>query len=274
MICSCETIILFVILHRVLNPVTMNYHKKEEQLYARWAERARKLRESDDITKDGLLYRGELWFDGFNQVCKPGDEEQQWEDASLRLLVMTKELNEDDGWDIRGESGRVPSPRLTCRTAQRFFPNLELWVYGLMNIPDRKVMAFSRADNATRLQGFYENAPIARVNCRKQSASNVQIQKYLENYADLLAEQVKLYDADIILCIGGQGVMVKCLKEHVYSDLEQYNEHVWFSPSAGVVVVKQYHPNYNVYSRKDMYTSMINDYQSFLKTHPAFPRQR
>jgi len=256
----------------------MMYHKQEEQLFTRWAERAKKLRESDEITKDGLLYRGDMWFDGFNQVSKPGDEEQQWTDAGLRMLVLTKELNEDDGWDIRGESGRVPSPRLTCRTAQRFFPNLELWVYGLMNIPDRKVMTFSRADNQTRLQGFYENAPIVRINCKKQpdikSASNMVMQKYLRDYSDLLAEQITLYDSDIILCIGGQGVMVKFLAEYVYKDLEQFNEHIWFSPSSGVVVVKQYHPNYNVYSRKDMYTSLMNDYQAFLKANPAFPRQR
>ena len=87
----------------------MKYHEQEELLYERWAERAHKLRESDEITKDGLLYRGEMWFDGFNQVRRRGDEERQWADASLRLLVMTKELEEDDGWDIRAESGRVPS---------------------------------------------------------------------------------------------------------------------------------------------------------------------
>lgn len=256
----------------------MNYHQNEERLFTRWAERAKKLHESDEITKDGLLYRGELWFDGFNQVRKPGDEEQQWADASLRLLVLTKELGEDDGWDIRGESGRVPSPRLTCRTAQRFFPNLELWVYGLMNIPDRKAMTYSRADNEVRLQGFFENAPLAHINCKKQpdikSASNMVMQKYLRDYADLLKEQVLLYDADIILCVGGQGVLVRFLAEHVYQDLEQYNEHVWFSPASGVVVVKQYHPNYNVYSRQEMYTGMMKDYQDFLKGHPTFPRQR
>ena len=227
----------------------MKYHKKEEQLFDRWAERARKLRESDEITKDGLLYRGELWFDGFNQVRKPGDEEQQWSDASLRLLVLTKELNEDDGWDIRGESGRVPSPRLTCRTAQRFFPNLELWVYGLMNIPERKPMSYSRADNEVRLQGFFENAPIAHINCKKQpdikSASNLVLQKYLRDYADLLKEQVELYDSDIILCVGGQGVMVRFLADHVYQD-----------------------------SRQEMYTALMKDYQAFLKAHPDFPRQR
>lgn len=256
----------------------MNYHEQEERLFDQWARRARKLRESDDITRDGLLYRGELWFDGFNQLRRRGNEEQQWEDAAFRMLVMSRELADDDGWDIRGESGRVPSPRLTCRTAQRFFPNLELWVYGLMNTPDRKVMPFSKADNATRLQGFYENAPIARIVCKKQpdsmAVSNTVIQKYLHDHADLLAEQVRLYDADIILCVGGQGMMVKFLAENVYKDLDQFNDHCWFSPSAGVVVVKQYHPNYNVYSRKEMYDSMMHDYQAFLKANPEFPRQR
>ena len=256
----------------------MKYHKKEEQLFDRWAERARELRDSDEITKDGLLYRGELWFDGYCQVHRKADEEQLWSDASLRLLVLTKELYDEDGWDLRAESGRVPSPRLTCRTAYRFFPNLELWVYGLMNIPDRKVVSFSRADNETRLQGFYENAPIARVNCKKQPdakvASNTVLQKYMDNYADLLTEQIKLYDADIILCTGGQGLLVKFLRDHVYTDLVQFNEHCYYSPSAGVVAVRQYHPCYNVYSRKEMYTSMMRDYQEFLKSNPGFPRQR
>lgn len=256
----------------------MNIHEQEERLFDQWARRARKLRESDDITKDGLLYRGEMWFDGYNQVRRPGDEERQWEDASLRLLVMTKELEEDDGWDIRTESGRVPSPRLTCRTAQRFFPNLELWVYGLMTMPTGKALAFSRVDVPTRLQGFYESAPIARIVCKKQpgvaTASNAMIQKYMRDYADLLTEQVKLYDADVILCTGGQGIMVKFLKDNVYRDLEEFNRHCWFSPSTGVVVVKQYHPNYSVYSRKEMYDSMITDCVAFHKAHPEFPRQR
>ena len=256
----------------------MNYHEQEELLYERWAERARKLRESDEITKDGLLYRGEMWFDGFNQVRRRGDEERQWADASLRLLVMTKELEEDDGWDIRAESGRVPSPRLTCRTAQRFFPNLELWVYGLMTMPEGKAMSFSRVDMPTRLQGFYESAPLARMVCKKQpgiaTLSNAMIQKYMRDYADLLAEQITMYGADVILCTGGQGMMVKFLHDNVYKDLEQVNQHCYYSPSANVVAVRQYHPNYNVYSRKEMYDSMIQDYQEFLNVTPAFPRQR
>lgn len=256
----------------------MKYHKKEEELFERWAERARKLHDSDEITKDGLLYRGELWFDGYCQVHRRANEEQLWADAGMRLLVLTKELFDEDGWDLRAESGRVPSPRLTCRTAYRFFPNLELWVYGLMNIPDRKVISFARADNETRLQGFYENAPIARVNCKKQpdarAASNAVLQKYMENYADLLTEQITLYDADVILCTGGQGIMVSFLQKHVYRDLEQVNEHCWYSASSNVAVVKQYHPTYSVYSRKEMYTNMMKDYQAFISATPSFPRRR
>ena len=258
--------------------MTKKLHKKEEELFERWAERARKLRDSDEITKDGLLYRGELWFDGYCQVHRKADEEQLWADAGMRMLVLSKELYDEDGWDLRAESGRVPSPRLTCRTAYRFFPNLELWVYGLMNIPERKVLPFGKADNETRLQGFYENAPIARINCKKQpdakAASNTVLQKYMENYSDLLSEQISMYEADIILCLGGQGLLVSFLKRHVYPDLEQINEHCHYSAAANVAVVRQYHPCYNVYDRKEMYTSMIKDYQAFLKATPQFPAAR
>ena len=247
----------------------MTYREQEEKLFERWTQRARKLRDADMITKDGLLYRGEVWWDGLCQVHKPANEEQLWNDAGMRLLVLTKELFEEDCWDIRTETGRVPSPRLTVRTALRFFPNLELWAYGLLTIPDRK---------PTRLQGFYENAPIARVNCKKQpdmkAASNAVLQKYMDNYSDLLKEQITMYKADIILCLGGQGIMINFLQKNVYPDLEEVNSHCWYSPSANVLAVKQFHPCYNVYSRKEMYTNMINDYQAFLKTTPKFPTQR
>ena len=256
----------------------MTYHEHEEKLFTKWAQRARKLHDADMIAKDGLLFRGELWWDGLSQLHRPADEEQLWDDAGLRLMVLTKELDEEDCWDLRSESGRVPSPRLTNRTAQRFFPNLELWVYGLMTIPERKTIPFGKADNATRLQGFYENAPIVRINCKKQpdtkAASNAVLQKYMDNYADLLKEQISMYNTDIILCIGGQGIMVNFLQKHLYEDLEQVNRHCYYSPKANVLVVKQYHPNYNVYSRQEMYTALMKDYQAFLKAHPDFPRQR
>ncbi|MBR1766593.1 MAG: hypothetical protein IJ745_06095 [Bacteroidales bacterium] len=256
----------------------MKYHDQEEQLFTKWARRARKHHDADIITKDGLLYRGEVWFDGFNQAHRPADEEQLWNDAGMRLLVLTKELYEEDCWDLRSETGRVPSPRLTVRTAQRFFPNLELWAYGLLTIPDRKVVPYSRADAPMRLQGFYENAPIVRINCKKQpdthASSNAVMQKYLENYADLLKEQITMYGADIILCLGGQGVIVSFLKRHVFPDLEQFNAHCWHSPKANVLVAKHYHPTYSVYSRKEMYAALMNDYQAFLKATPQFPTAR
>lgn len=254
------------------------YREQEEDLFRRWIERARELHEEDVIARDGILYRGEIEWNGIAQVHRPGSGEQIWREAEIRLLVLTKELDEEDGWDLRGETGRVPSPRLTCRTAQRFFPNLELWVYGLMNIAERKVPTFAAADNATRLQGFYENAAIARVNCRKQpaakAASNTVLARSMENYADLLTEQIKMYGPDVILCVGGQGLMVDFLGRHVYEDLQQVNVHCWYSAAAKVAVVKQYHPCYNVYSRKEMYTEMVKDYGAFLKATPEFPAGR
>ena len=256
----------------------MTLKEREDKLFSRWEQRARKLRESDLITKDGLLFRGDIHWNGVAQVHDPADEEQLWHDAGMRLLILTKELDEEDLWDLRAETGRVPSPRLTCRTAQHFFPNLELWAYGLLTIPERKVIPYGKADNATRLQGFYENAPIARVCCKKQpdgkAASNSVLQRHMENYADLLAEQVKMYNADIVLCTGGQGIMVDFLTRHVWKDLEQVNTHCYYTPTYHTLVVKQYHPCYTVYSRKDMYTAMMHDYQAFLKAYPQFPQQR
>ena len=45
----------------------MTYHDHEEKIFTKWAQQARKLHDPDIIAKDGLLYRGELWWDGLNQ---------------------------------------------------------------------------------------------------------------------------------------------------------------------------------------------------------------
>lgn len=257
----------------------MNFHEHEEQLFERWAARARELHDSEDITKDGLLYRGELWFDGYCQVHQRGDEEHMWNEAPLRLMVLTKELYDEDGWDLRGESGRVPSPHLeNSKTAYRFFPNMELWAYGLLNTPGRKTIPFDKANRQPVLQQHYEQAPIVRINCKKQpeerAVSKTVLSRYLRDYASLLREQVLMYDADIILCLGGQGLLVKFLAEHCFGDLHQLNEHCYYSAAAGVAVVRQYHPCYNVYTPKEMYTTMMKDYQQLLTKTPQFPRQR
>lgn len=68
--------------------------------------------------------------------------------------------------------------------------------------------------------------------------------------------------------------MVKFLTDHIYKDLAQVNEHCYYSPSSGVAVIKQYHPCYNVYNRKEMYAEMMKDYQDFIKATPEFPRGR
>ena len=256
-----------------------DYRIHEEELFARWEQRARKLHDNEDITRDGLLFRGELWFDGYCQVHRPGNEAAIWDAAPLRLLVLTKELFDEDGWDIRGESGRVPSPRLeNNRTAYRFFPNMELWAYGLLNTPGRTVVPFSKANKQPVLQAHYESAPIARVNCKKQpdakAASNTVLTRYMENYADLLSEQIALYNANIILCSGGQGIIVAFLKKHLFADLEQVNGHCHYSPSANVLVVRSFHPCYSVYSQKEMYANMMRDYQAFLRQTPAFPASK
>ena len=257
----------------------MNYHEQEEKLFNRWVKRARQMHDNEEIAKDGILYRGERWFDGYNQVHRPGDEEAAWEQAPLRMLVLTKELYDEDCWDIRSESGRVPSPHLdNGKTATRFFPNLELWVYGLMNTPSRRTLPFDKADNQAKRQLFYETAPIARINCKKQcgekAASNAVLQRYFENYADLLVEQIRLYNANLLLCCGGQGIMVKFLSNHLFPDLQEINGHCFYSPSNNVLVVKSYYPSYYVYSRKEMYTNMMRDYQAFLKATPQFPQPK
>ena len=103
----------------------MNLHDLENRLIEEWRDRSLRNGDTADIAPDGILYRGAFSYDEGYWTRLPGDECNAWERASRRILILTKDLNDAEAWDIRAETGRLNhSGPDNIRISAPFYKNL------------------------------------------------------------------------------------------------------------------------------------------------------
>lgn len=267
----------------------INIHEKEDDLYDRWLIMSKDLGDGDNLAPDGLLYRGELHVSTDEDsywAIKRGDEEKKWETEPKRLLIVTKDLNniDEDGseaeaWDIRVETGlKNDIHNKDYESCICFYKRLRMWAYGLLNIDkDGNYPSFKEARNMKNSGPFYMEAPIARINCKKQCGSSsipdAKLLSFMENYKDLLIENLKIYErADIILCCAGSGIIKNFIRDNYLTDLigiptpNETNDNYWiyYSPSTKKVIINGWHPS----ARREyegVYNRMMEAYSYFIK---------
>lgn len=176
--------------------------EQEEIIFNEWIEKAKSLGHDYNLSKDGLLFRGSLNCSNddscFWEMSK-GHEEDLWKSAPKRLLIITKDLNNvnekgeiEDGWDIRTETGLKNGKReYNYESCIPFYKRLRMWSYGLLNTTtDGRYPTFEEARNMDNSGPFYLQAPIVRINCKKQPGkghiSDNNLGSYLSDYKELL----------------------------------------------------------------------------------------
>ena len=250
---------------------TMRCHDLEEGIFEDWRERSRGNGDGTEIAPDGLLYRGAFSYEDGYWSRRPGDEEGRWERAERRVLILTKDLNDEEAWDVRCETGRRNfSGKETVAVSAAFYKNLMRWVYGLLTADgEGRTVPFEVADRQEVFRPFYDEAAVARVNCKKQVGGsllgNGALRWYLERYGDLLGRQIGLYDAEILLCCGGSGLIRDFVRERCLPDLRRVNDWMHASPSTGKLVVDSWHPSYRGETHRGMYEGMMTAYREYLK---------
>lgn len=260
------------------------YYAKEEELFERWKNRLRENDSKSDFVPDGMLYRGEIYYvpiqgsTGYWTRSR-GNEASQWDSAAKRLQILTKDLYDVTAWDIREETGRskVFDMGIIKTDTKYFYPNLTLWSYAILNaLAGNYITEYDMTPSWDRLREFYETAPISRVNCKKslggQTCPDDILQYHLETYGDLLLEQIKIYDADIILCCGGGGMIKNYIVENYLPDLEPISKARWvyYSPSSRKILIDSFHPS-AYKSKKKMYDEMMNDIKLYLNLSVSKP---
>lgn len=259
----------------------------EEALFKRWEESS--ILDEDynkgGFAKDGLLYRGEIFQDrnGFWHRNR-GNEENQWLSSRYRLMFLTKDLNDKCAWDIREETGRVNGLKNGYyENKLDFYKNIKMWSYGLLTIARTgNKPLFELANNDDVNGSFYENAPIVRINCKKQcggsSIKDSKLFQYMGKYP-FWKEQVNIYGANIIVCCGysetNGGIVKNLLNKECGLNLQIQNgtgEWIYYSPTRDIIIINSYHPTYTTYkkiSQEKMYNYMMDGFINFcLKNDP------
>ena len=241
----------------------MNYKQLEDQLFDEWRQRSITNGDGDELAPDGLLYRGRFVYRDGYWSREPGGEDSLWDNAARRVLILTKDLNDEEAWDIRTETGRKNfTGEDTVVISAPFSKNLMRWVYGLFIINSGgRAKPFAEADRQELYQPFYDQAPVARVNCKKQvgtsSIDTSVLRAYMKRYKDLLLRQIKMYDADMLLCCGGSGAIKDFVADNYLADLTKVNDWVYHSPQTGKFVIDSWHPTYTGDTHEKMYTDMM-----------------
>ena len=255
----------------------IDYRAFEEQLFTKWQFRSQEMEDGDEFVPDGLLYRGDFFYDEWgNWERRPGDEVEKWTYCPMRLLIITKDLNDEEPWDIRAETGRKNSSgKENVIISASFYKNLMRWAYGLLIVNEGKAIpSFEAVNQQDVYQPFYDEKPIARINCKKQlggsSISPQKLKSYLNRYQDLLLEQIRFYDADILLCCGGSDLIKDFIQENYLPDLVYVNDWMYYSISTNKLVVNSWHPCYRNDTHQNMYEEMMANYGDFLGKYPQF----
>ena len=259
------------------------YYDREQALFKEWKERFVVNGISEDLfAEDGLLFRGRIIY--VNETgCwdrEQGNEAELWDTAPKRLLVLTKDLYDDEPWDVRIETGRKKGSELPV-LHNYFYPNLTLWSCSLLNACAGNEILMFDGDKCPydndELMKQYETLPIARINCKKavggSRCKSRELNDHIVKYGDLILRQIRMYDPDIILCCCGDHVFKNFIKKEYLPDLQQITvKGNWahYSPSANKLVINSFHPSYFGMSRKNMYEYMMEDVKVFLEKYPGF----
>lgn len=258
---------------------------KEKNLFNKWAQSLH-LSAQDFCPNGGLLFRGKFYLnepDEYNQYTwgrHSGNECSLWCNSCKRLMILTKDLNDDELWDIREESGgrynmfenRVPQDDELLYKGIPFYRKINRWVYGIYNESHGKYPAFNDIKNEyNKLGRFYENAPLVRINCKrevgKSSVENHVLKNAMNKDKLFLTEQLKLYKANIILCCGYTektgNIILNFVRENYLHDLkevESTEDWIYFSNKLNTIVINSYHPSATILDDESSYDELMKNF--------------
>lgn len=237
----------------------------------------------DSIGLDGIKFRGigPIFPESGFWYRESGNEVEQWKNSNFRILELTKDLNDDDVWDIRSETGlknHNPDPVI----GNRWYRNLMTFEYLLVKtFADGKIPDFKSLTDEELILSFNVSRS-ARINCKKTAGGGECprsiLNYHISTYGDILRQQVKDLNANVIYIGGCDGnIILDKVVRPIYNDLEQVEPLGWlyFSEAFQTVIVNGYNPGMRRNLEK-VYNEMvvalksftqIKYYHEFIKSH-------
>lgn len=223
------------------------------------------------IGMDGIKYRGKGPYQLSNGYWsrESGNEKELWHKSDFRYVEITKDLNDDEVWDIRCESGLrplVPDMQIGCL----WYRNLMRWEFLIRNFFEAGLLPEFETLTETALIESFNSSPAARINCKKTvgkgSCPNVVLRSHIKIYGDLIQKQIKDLEGNIHL-IGGcsENIILNSIAKRIWPNLqpvESTEGWIYYSADDNVIVINGYNPNPRFKKALDCYnqlrTALIN----------------
>lgn len=261
----------------------MDYTKANQRILDEWYSAA--MLNKEDIEKafvyDGLLRRGDIYYEDGIWKRKSFNESDVWNNSFPRIMLITKDYNDQDGHgpreiiELREETLRQNSSgKDVILTSQlQFHKNIMFHVYGLGNYKDGHCPTWDDLcyDECRR---YYESSPLVRINVKKQAGggnvSDYILKKYIERYKWYLNQQISLFNADIIVCYSR--VIFDYVIHEFFPEIEKHDDDPWvyFSKEKQKVIINSYHPSNRTITNEHFYTYPINEFEQMMHKHPDF----
>jgi putative uncharacterized protein (fragment) len=254
-------------------------HEEEDRILEELSNNCPASIDKDKLVPDGLHYLGKLSYE--ENGCwerDPGNEEERWEDICDQkrgLVVLTKDLNDDQVWDIRIDHGRKNNIADPTPSRKGFYENLRRWIYGLMTMSDSGEMP--EYPTTEDVQGHFVEQPWVRMNLKKElgkgSVRDSVLHANIEATKESLKEQLKLYRRASIYIDCAKGEGIELLKQ-MYPDIISFSSgekpRISYSEEYRFIIIDSHHPSYPRMKRRTYYDDMKKAVQDFFQKHHNF----
>lgn len=221
----------------------MDIEKRQQELFD-------KLRQADpSIIMDGV------------------SDEKQYISAPYRIMYVLKEVNGGSGWSLcdhlqSGGRDREHDPT---------WDNIARWTEGIFNLPKELPWSELEKDCWTRRERILPK--ICAINVKKTSGSYVsdenKIYTAARSNADILLQQLTLYDPEIVICCGTEDAFVDACFSGKQIEWKMTTRGIWYFRDEDKIVISFSHPAarvkycYLYYALLDAVKEILNIKENF-----------
>ena len=248
----------------------MYTYDKNQEILEKWTTRATEMGDGD-IYQDGVYYKGDRYpIDNGKLERDCGGEDKQWNKACRRILFISKDPNESGNpYDMRCcELTHNADGSLVF--GGRFVKNMLRITAGLATISAEGYLPWDKVNDVTFCDKVWNETAVARINLKKNdggaSIDTAVLASFAEKYKDLIVSQIKLHDANIIVCCGGSSYIKNFVVDNIYNDAEKLNNWIYYSQSKNVWIIDSYHMNpRSVTTDEALYNDIMSNFNEALK---------
>lgn len=227
----------------------------------------------DNIGLDGIKFRGPgpLYSESGFWYRESSNEKPIWEQSNFRLLEITKDLNDDEVWDIRTETG-LQNHKVEPTIGHKWYRNLMTFEHLLIKMFLCGTIPEFLSLTDEELINSFNTSSTARINCKKTAGGGEcprrVLNYHIRAYGDILRQQVIDLNPNAIYIGGCDGnLILNKVVRPIYEDLQTVEPSKWiyYSETKQTVIVNGYNPGMRRNLEK-VYNEMVNALRSFVHT--------